>query len=170
MGYPMIHEKFWREGDVVSTVDLGVRIRRASASDSATIVEFNRCLARESEGTELNAETIARGVARALRHPELCAYYVAEKDGKVVGQTMVTYEMTDWRDGLIFWIQSVYVRKESRGSGVFRALYQHVLAEARAGEGRLVRLYVEHENAAAIAVYERLGMKRARYHLLETTL
>ena len=82
---------------------------------------------------------------------------------------MVTYELTDWRDGLVWWIQSVYVPAQYRGRGVFRALYDHVLRTARAaGDVRGVRLYVEKDNVDAVATYERLGMRRAHFHIYET--
>lgn len=147
-----------------------VRIREAELRDLPLIVEFNCRLAAESEDVTLDREVVTRGVRRALSHPELCRYYIAEVDGRPVGQTMVTYEMTDWRDGLIYWVQSVYVLAEARGRGVFAKLYDHVKTVARVGDGRLVRLYVERENAAAIAVYERLGMERTGYHLYEGPL
>lgn len=146
-------------------------IRAASLADLETIVRFNQALAIESEGKTLADATIRAGVRRALAHPELCRYYVAEAKGRIVGQTMVTFEVSDWRDGIIHWIQSVYVEPEARGKGVFRALYAHVEAEARqGGDGRLVRLYVEKDNVPAIAVYERLGMRAAPYHIYEAPL
>jgi ribosomal protein S18 acetylase RimI-like enzyme len=86
----------------------------------------------------------------------------------VVASLLVTYEWSDWRAGWFWWIQSVFVVESSRGRGVYRALYEEVLGRAR---GRAdvagVRLYVELENVHAQAVYERLGMRRAHYHLYE---
>ena len=59
---------------------------------------------------------------------------------------MLTREWSDWRNGWMWWIQSVYVRADARRRGVFRALYRHVY---RGGEGRPgvigLRLYVEHD-------------------------
>ena len=79
--------------------------------------------------------------------------------------------MTDWEDGLVYWIQSVFVDPEHRGLGVFRQLYQHVVNTANAsGDGRRVRLYVEKDNSTAIATYTRLGMHQAHFHIYETKL
>lgn len=147
---------------------MSIVIRMAQEADIPIIVEFNQRLAEESEGKRLDPAIIHRGVCRALNTPALCRYYVAEDQGQVVGQTMITFEVTDWRDGLAYWIQSVYVAHGHRQSGVFKKLYEHIHAEARrAGDVRLIRLYVEVENDPAIAVYERLGMERASYHLYE---
>jgi ribosomal protein S18 acetylase RimI-like enzyme len=51
------------------------------------------------------------------------------------------------------------VAETSRGQGVFRTLFDHILSLARAdSEVRGLRLYVERENARAQRVYEQLGM------------
>jgi ribosomal protein S18 acetylase RimI-like enzyme len=150
---------------------LAILIRAATMADLPVIVEFNQRLAEESEGKRLDSSVIQRGVARALQSPDLCRYFVAEYQGQVIGQTMVTFEVTDWRDGLAYWIQSVYVHRDHRRSGVFRRLYQHVLEEARqAGDVRIVRLYVEKSNDGAQAVYRRLGMAKTDYDLYEVTV
>jgi ribosomal protein S18 acetylase RimI-like enzyme len=81
---------------------------------------------------------------------------------------MITYEWSDWRNGVFWWIQSVYVLPEFRGQGVFRALYRHVEHLAReAGTVCGIRLYVENENGRAQTTYEKCGMKRAGYVIYE---
>src|SRR5579885_1004891 len=98
-------------------------IRPATARDLETIVDFNCRLAQETEHKQLDRPTVTRGVERALARPEFCRYWIAERGGRAVGQMMVTYEWTDWRDGVFWWLQSVYVVADARGQGVFRALY-----------------------------------------------
>ncbi len=145
-----------------------ISVRLATLADLAHVVEFNQGLAWESEGKKLDLERLTRGVRRALTTPSLCQYFIAEKAGVVIGQTMVTYEVTDWRDGLIYWVQSVFVRAEYRRQGVYRKLYEHVLKTAKSrGDVRGVRLYVEKDNVNAQKVYEQLGMERANYHMYE---
>ena len=95
-------------------------------------------------------------------------YIVAESGGAMVGQLMITYEWSDWRNGTFWWIQSVYVRPEDRGRGVFRLLYDAALRMARASGGSCgLRLYVEGDNARAQQVYERMGMRATSYRLFE---
>jgi ribosomal protein S18 acetylase RimI-like enzyme len=143
-------------------------IRRAVPTDAPTIVDFNRLLAEESEGKTLDLAVLRRGVAAALADPHKCAYFVAEDAGLLVGQTMLTYEWSDWRNGWIWWIQSVYVRPEARRHGVFRAIYEHILQAARQDpEVVAIRLYVEEENKKAHETYYRLGMQRTGYFVLE---
>ncbi len=136
-----------------------IRVRAATMDDVATIVRYNCLLALESEGRKLDTDVLSRGVQRALAQPELCRYFMAETDGRAIGQTMLTYEWSDWRCGVFWWIQSVYVVPEHRGRGVFRKLYGHIksLAESDGGVCGL-RLYVEEHNAPALATYTKMGM------------
>jgi len=143
-------------------------IRPAAADDAETIASFNEAMATETEGKTLDPKTIRAGVRGLFARPDLGFYLVAEDGSRIVGQLMITYEWSDWRSGLVWWIQSVYVRPECRGRGVYRALHAHVRAMAkRAGGVRGFRLYVDKENAAAQATYRRLGMRETDYRLFE---
>ncbi len=145
-----------------------IAVRAANESDLPLIVSFNAAMARETEGRELDSEALRQGVAAMLRRPELGFYLIAEVDGKVAGQLMITTEWSDWRNGFFWWIQSVYVAPEFRRQGVYRELYRHVTAEAQSkGEVRGIRLYVAKENRPAQAVYQRLGMSDSGYDLYE---
>ena len=143
-------------------------IRAATPADIETIASFNEAMATETEGKTLDPATIRAGVRGLFARPDLGFYVVAEDGGRIVGQLMITYEWSDWRDGVFWWIQSVYVRPEVRGKGVYRALHEHVRAMAKAAGGVCgFRLYVEKENAAAQETYRRLGMHETPYVLFE---
>jgi GNAT superfamily N-acetyltransferase len=143
-------------------------LRQATLDDQAVIVEFNRRLARETEARELDLRLVGPGVARVLSDPHHGLYFVAERDGEIVGQLMITREWSDWRCGEFWWIQSVYVVAGHRRSGVFRALYQHVLGQARArGDICGLRLYVEEDNLPAQATYRAEGMDLTGYRVME---
>ena len=145
-----------------------MRIRDATAADLDFIVESNRALATESEGLALDPGQVRPGVAAALADRSLGRYYIAEIDGRPAGQLMTTGEWSDWRNGLFVWIMSVYVIPAYRGIGVFRALYRHVEAEARADAQICgIRLYVDHSNRRAQDVYSRLGMKQSTYGIMQ---
>lgn len=150
---------------------MSIAIRPARPNDHETIVEFNALLAAETEGRTLDSDTLRAGVARVLAEPALGRYFVAERAGNVAGQLMITYEWSDWRNGLFWWLQSVYVPAAHRRQGVFRALYRHVEAAARAEPGCCgLRLYVDERNRAAQDVYRALGMVPAGYRILELEL
>ena len=101
---------------------IDIKIREAEKFDIPVIAKFNQALAKETEDIQLDSETLASGISNALNREE-CHYFLAELNGKVVGQTMITYEWSDWRNGIMWWIQSVFVSPEHRGKGVFRSLF-----------------------------------------------
>jgi ribosomal protein S18 acetylase RimI-like enzyme len=146
-----------------------IRIRQATLLDSATVADFNSRMALETENRRLDPDRVHKGVTALLKDSSKGTYFVAEWDGKIVGQLLITFEWSDWRNGTFWWIQSVYVAGESRGSGVFRALFQHVEALAKEAEDVCgLRLYVEAENKGAQDTYVRLGMKRTNYEMFES--
>src|SRR5205823_2058663 len=133
-------------------------VRRAGPADAPVLVEFNLRLAAETEGMSLDPAVLAAGVAAGLADPHKALYFVAEEGGAAVGQLMLTKEWSDWRNGWLWWIQSVYVHPEARRRGVFRALYQHVYQAARADPEVVgLRLYMEQDNHVARQTYLRLG-------------
>lgn len=143
-------------------------VRAATVDDVPTIVEFNIRLAAETEGLALNRETLQQGVAGVLSDQARGSYYVACQGETVVGQIMHTREWSDWRNGDIWWIQSVYVDQAYRRRGVFRALYSFVRARAYAAPGVVgLRLYVEEDNETARETYHELGMDQASYLMMQ---
>ena len=131
------------------------------------IVEYNLRLARETEELELDPETVRAGVQAMFNESDKGVYYVAELDGKVVGQVMITYEWSDWRNGNIWWLQSVYVDPAYRRRGVFAELFKHVQRRCAAEKGSALRLYMHADNARARACYGRVGMEETKYQVFE---
>ncbi len=145
-----------------------INVRRAVPEDLETIVRFNAAMALETEGKVLDLEQLREGVAAVFQRHGLGFYFVAEVDGQVVGQLMITTEWSDWRNSDYWWIQSVYVDAEHRRLGVYRTLHSFVAAEARERGGvRGLKLYVDRDNKRAQSVYASLGMSHSNYDLWE---
>jgi GNAT superfamily N-acetyltransferase len=143
-------------------------IRPAVPADVGIVAEFNRLLALESEDIILDLAVLTAGVAVALADPDRARYFLAEQDGKIVGQVMFTREWSDWRNGWLWWLQSVYVHADHRRQGVFRALFEHIEQMIRQDPQVIgLRLYVEHENTGAQETYAQVGMVKSRYFVLE---
>lgn len=143
-------------------------IRSATQADLEAIVSFQQLMAEETEGKRLDQERLTAGVSAVLQDPAKGRYLVAEEGGQVLGSLALTYEWSDWRAGWFWWIQSVFVVLEARRTGIYRALYAAVEAEARAaGDVCGVRLYVEKDNRTARATYASLGMHESHYRLYE---
>jgi GNAT superfamily N-acetyltransferase len=107
-------------------------------------------------------------VGRVFENPSLGQYYMAEQDGRVIATTLITYEWSDWRDGTVWWIQSVYVITEARRQGVYAGLYAYIKRLAESDEQvRGIRLYVDRRNSPAQMVYAKLGMNGEHYQVFE---
>ena len=145
-----------------------IKIRQATPADTTIIADFNARIASETERRKLDPARVNAGVAALLCDAAKGVYFLAEVEGHIVGQLLITNEWSDWRNGNFWWIQSVYVEKEFRGQGIFRALFEHVqkLAKQRKDVCGL-RLYMDSANATARKTYERLGMKRTDYEVFE---
>jgi ribosomal protein S18 acetylase RimI-like enzyme len=147
-----------------------IAIRTATMKDAATIAVFNIRMAMETENLRLDPNTIERGVKRVFEDKSRGEYYVAEVDGAVVGCLMVTHEWSDWRDGDMWWIQSVYVAPEARKLGVFKALFAHVETLARESEAVAIRLYVDRHNDRAKSSYQKMGLELTEYDVMHKSL
>jgi GNAT superfamily N-acetyltransferase len=147
---------------------IDITIRQADSSDTPIVADYNLRLALETEGLHLEPETVTRGVAAVLRDRAKGVYFVAELEGAIAGQVMITYEWSDWRNGNLWWLQSVYVAPQFRKRGVFRALFAHVVELARNTPDVCgIRLYMHADNATARKSYTGLGMHPTRYEVFE---
>jgi ribosomal protein S18 acetylase RimI-like enzyme len=145
-----------------------MNIRSATINDAAAIAEFNIKMAKETEDMDLIPQVINAGVVNMIENPQMGFYLVAEADNIIQASLMVTTEWSDWRNGLFWWIQSVYVQPEFRRMGLYSKLYQKVKSLAD-DESNVCgfRLYVEHENVTAQNTYHALGMEETDYKMFE---
>ena len=151
--------------------DNGLVIRVAEERDAETVTRFNAAMALETENRELDRETALAGVKNLLKNPQYGFYLIAERAGETAGSLMITGEWSDWRNGIFWWIQSVYIRPEFRRQGIYSRLYAQVKEMARErGDVCGLRLYVEQENVAAQRTYLALGMQEAHYRMFEQSL
>lgn len=142
--------------------------RPARIEDASPIAEFQIAMATETEDLQLDRDTCQRGVTAVFENPAHGRYFVAEKDGAVIASLLITYEWSDWRNGLVWWIQSVYVVPAERGRGVFAGLYGYLRDQAIADPNlRGIRLYADRRNTRAHQVYTRLGMDGGHYLVFE---
>lgn len=145
-----------------------MKIRRAGIDDASALSLFNQNMALETEGITLIPEIIDAGVKNMIENPQMGFYLVAEEEGVIAAALMVTTEWSDWRNGLFWWIQSVYVLPEYRRQGLYRMLYDEVKKLAENDKNVCgFRLYVEHENITAQKTYQSLGMDETSYKLYE---
>ena len=148
-------------------------VRLARSEDAATIVSFSAAMALETEGRRLDLDRLYEGTVALLESPDRGFFMVAEleqtDDRQLLGQLMITYEWSDWRNGVFWWIQSVYVDPAWRRRSVFRRMHETVMATAKTSPNVCgVRLYVEESNGAAQVVYRKVGLTPSSYAIYET--
>lgn len=146
-------------------------IRRAALEDLETLVGFTLREGRETEGEELDPETVHRGVRAAFENDPPSTYWVAESEpGRVVGSISIVTEWSNFRGGPYWWIQSLYILPEYRGTGLVDRLVDFVAGEAREAGALDLRLYVLESNPRAIAAYRRIGFESAPYTIMKRDL
>jgi ribosomal protein S18 acetylase RimI-like enzyme len=150
-----------------------LNVRLARPEDAATIASFSAAMALETEGRRLDLDRLYEGTLAILNSPEHGFFMVAERepadDSQLLGQLMITYEWSDWRNGAFWWIQSVYVAPTWRRQNVFRRMHETVMATAKASPSVCgVRLYVEENNGVAQAVYRKVGLAPSAYTVYES--
>ncbi len=153
---------------------LPLLIRPGILHDLDFLVSSNAALAWETEHRQLDLSILRAGVLALLQDPHKGWYVVAETPSQtgpslVVGQLLVTFEWSDWRNRTFWWLQSVYVCPDYRRKGVFKQLYNYVMKQARSRNEAVCgfRLYVEQDNIIAHESYEHLGFHKAPYDMYE---
>mgnify|MGYP006277252267 CR=1 FL=1 len=143
-------------------------IEKADKQSINTIVDFQIKMAYETENMELDKNTVFKGVKHIFKHPEEGYYMLCRINNDIISTLLVLYEWSDWRNGKVLWIHSVYVLPEWRGNGVFKKMYQELQKLVRnTTRYKGLRLYVEQQNKPALRVYEKLGMTGDHYKLYE---
>lgn len=143
-------------------------VRKAKSEDLNSILQFQLAMANETEHIELHFDTVKNGVTAVLEDSSKGYYYVAEVENKIIGSLLTTFEWSDWRNGTVLWIQSVYVVPEFRRKGVYSQLYEHVkrlVLNDPALKG--IRLYADISNKGAHKAYQKLGMTPDHYITFE---
>jgi GNAT superfamily N-acetyltransferase len=147
---------------------MDIHYRDGNSRDAHDIVEFQIAMARETEDFALDRDTCTHGVGAVFADSSLGRYFVAESEVGLIASLMITPEWSDWRNGVVWWIQSVYVRPDHRRRGAYAGLYEHVKRIAESIETiKGIRLYVDKRNAPAQEVYRRMGMNGEHYQVFE---
>ena len=144
--------------------------RPATIEDLTRIAAGNCAMAKETESIKLSQTRVEDGVKAILSNRNHGIYWVAEKEARVVGQILITYEWSDWRNAQIWWIQSVYVWPSARRQGVFKALLEYVTSKATKASACGLRLYADTSNTEAHATYLSQGFETGHYQVFEKPL
>ncbi len=145
-----------------------ITIRKATIADIPFLVAFQQKLAQETENVTLDNVILHKGMQAMFDDPSKGFYNVVEDNGVVIGCHMITYEWSDWRNGLVWWLQSVYVIESYRKQGIFKLMYENIVRIIQNDPSLIgLRLYVDKTNARAMKVYESMGMNGEHYTVYE---
>lgn len=145
-----------------------ITIQRAQRDHIDILIDFQQRLAYESEAVTLDASTLRKGMEAMFSDPGKGFYNVAFDGQEIVGCHMITYEWSDWRNGMVWWLQSVYVKESHRKKGVFRIMYENIISLIKKDPGIIgLRLYVDKSNERAMNVYSAMGMDGSHYTVYE---
>jgi len=145
-----------------------IEIRKGKLSDTERIVELQLQMAQETEGLQLDKQTVTKGVQGVFQQPARGAYWVAEEDGRFLAVFLAIPEWSDWRNATVLWIHSLYVIPQARKKGVFSKMFRNLKKQVeQSPELAGLRLYVDKQNKPAQKVYEKLGMNKHHYELYE---
>lgn len=147
---------------------MNILIRKAKETDLPNIIEFQLAMALETENLKLDKPIVENGVSAAFSDYAKGQYFVTEVDGKIAASLMITFEWSDWRNGMVYWIQSVFVKEEFRRLGIYKKMYAHIQDLVKKDDSvRGIRLYVDKTNIGAQKTYENTGMNGEHYQLFE---
>ncbi len=145
-----------------------ITIRKAQPKDIECIVGFQKEMALETENLTLDYDILFKGVTAVFEDDAKANYFIAEKEGEPTGMLMITTEWSDWRNGWMWWIQSVYIKPGYRRKGIYKLLYEHVKKIVLKSNNIMgLRLYVDKRNIPAQSVYDSLGMTGDHYTTYE---
>lgn len=83
---------------------------------------------------------------------------IAEKDGRPVGLAHYLFHRHAWKIENVCYLQDLYARPETRGTGVGRALIEAVYARADAAGAPSVYWLTQEFNETARRLYDRIGV------------
>lgn len=145
-----------------------MEIREATLNDLETIVDFQLKMALETEDLQLDEAVLRKGVAAAITDSGKGRIFVTQDGERIIGSLMITLEWSDWRNGWVWWIMSLYVVPEYRRQGVFKRMYSYIKSIVEKDEGvKGLRLYVDKRNLRAQKVYDAVGMYGEHYATYE---
>jgi ribosomal protein S18 acetylase RimI-like enzyme len=147
-----------------------ISVREAKPHDHSFIVQAQVSMAFETEGLTLFEGVVERGVQAVLDDPAKGKYYLAvdSSTDQPLACLLTIPEWSDWRNGTVLWIHSLYVSPSARKTGIFKILYDHLKKKVETSPDlRGIRLYVDKRNQRAQDAYERVGMSKEHYEMYE---
>jgi ribosomal protein S18 acetylase RimI-like enzyme len=134
-------------------------IRRALASDVPALTHLLGELFAEAAEFTPDADAQRRGLAAIISDPAAGTILVAEEHGRTVAMANLLYTISTAKGGRMGILDDLAVERELRGRGIGTRLLTAAVQAARDDGCLVLKLLVEHDNAAALSLYRRLGFE-----------
>ncbi len=144
------------------TPQLGEESAVAALGSDTFVESFGALYASENLNLFLEQTYTPAKIAAELSNPKL-RYYIAERDGKMVGLCKIGYGVTldyDAGDKTIVELKQLYVFASQHGSGIGQALMDWAIAQANAAHADAMLLSVYSDNPRGQRFYQRNGFSK----------
>lgn len=142
-----------------------MKFRKATEKDVSTIVEMiaddELGMKRENFKTPLPSEyLIAFEEINADKNQELIV--VEDEDLEIIGTLQLSFiQYLTYRGGIRAQIEAVRIRKDKRGLGIGKAMFEWAINRAQKRKAHLLQLTTDKKRPKAIQFYEDLGFKKS---------
>lgn len=140
-----------------------MEIRDFAPKDRGAFVEM--CVAFYSSGAancSLSQEAMNRTFEATIAKSPFLRGLILEEAGEVVGYGHVSFTYANEADGLVMFIEEIYIKPEHQGKGLGTQFLHWLFAEYQ-GRVKWYELEVDEENKGALTLYQRLGFERNDY-------
>lgn len=87
---------------------------------------------------------------------------VENKNGEIIGTLQLTFiQYLTYRGGIRAQIEAVRIRKDKRGLGIGKTMFEWAIARAQERKAHLLQLTTDKKRPKAIKFYEDLGFKKS---------
>lgn len=131
-------------------------IRSVTAADHAAWLPLWQAYQR-FYAASIDAETSAVTWQRFLEPSEPMHAALAWRGDQAVGMVHWIFHRSCWTTGDYCYLQDLYVAETQRGSGIGRALIEHVCDHARAAGASRVHWLTQETNYAGRLLYDRIA-------------
>ena len=140
---------------------MNITIRKMQRDDSEIVTnmmrEFYTSPAVITQGSE---KIFAANVENILSGATCAEGFVFETDKKIIGYGITARSYSTEFGGECIWLEDIYIKPEYRGRGIGTKFIRHI---KEIYPDKILRLETEHDNAAALKMYKRLGFKELPY-------
>lgn len=107
--------------------------------------------------TELPKAQFEQNWERLFDPKEPMFGFLAERGGEPCGLVHIIFHRSFWLDGPSCYLQDLYADRSTRGTGVGRALIEHVYGVAKAAGAERVHWLTKTSNETARLLYDRIA-------------